>query len=107
MPNFPSNKITAIRLANLAEQEDLDLFSLIDFDNLQIHLPGIKGDADSKKKYFKDLYSKARMKILHILEEGLKVAIYFKLNNQEESTFHFHVYRFNRNGMLTDIWINS
>lgn len=102
-----TNKITAIRLANLIEQRDHALDSLIDYKNLKVHPSTAGNDLVYKKNIFPDLFQGAKMKLIHIVEENSKVIVHFMGLKNDKATMYFHIYRFNDNGLLTEAWMDS
>ena len=99
-----SNKITSIRIANLAESEDPAIHTMIDYERLKIHgLPDVM-DVESKMKYFRDSQSVGRVKIMHVLEDGPQVAVVFKLIQNDSEVVLFVIYGFNDGGKLIELW---
>lgn len=101
-----SNKITAIRLANLSEQADTALDNFINYENLIIHTAQISEGEDQRKAYFQQHRAIGHVKIARVIEDGPYVAVHFRLTTPDRTTVHLEVYKFDRNGKLTEIWKN-
>ena len=71
-----SNKETAIKFVNLASKVIETAGQQIYFDALKIHITEEKDSIESKKKQFK-FYTKVKIEIARLHEEGLNVAIHF------------------------------
>ena len=102
-----SNKITAIRITNLFEQDDAPVHALIDYEILKIHRPEIRDDIRSKKDFFERIQIRGRVRILRVIEDGLFVAVHFRVEELAYTTDNLFVFRFNSSGSVTELWTNS
>lgn len=102
-----SNKNTACRFVNLAQQLDIDIYQVVDFGSLKIHRPEVVDNIESKLQYFENRLVNGKVEIGRVLEDGFNVGVHFRLTESSKSTINIHVYRFNDAGKLVELWTNT
>jgi len=78
----------------------------VDLKNVKIHQADVSED-ESGKAFFFNQESRGKVKILHALEDGNKVAIHYSSELNGNKSVNWAVYNFNKLGQIDEVWTNK